>query len=175
MKRSRFEKRLVVLLLAVTLVLSSFSFAFAVEEESAIFELTILHTNDIHGRIDAGIGFPRLATIVNEFRAENDNVLLLDAGDTVHGRPLVNLSQGESVIELMNAIGYDYMTAGNHDFNYGYEQLIKLNELADFPIFAGNVIDEDTKEPIIDKTYDIITFDDITIAIFRYRNTGNHV
>lgn len=166
MKRSRFEKRLVVLLLAVTLVLSSFSFAFAVEEESDIFELTILHTNDIHGRIDAGIGFPRLATIVNEFRAENDNVLLLDAGDTVHGRPLVNLSQGESVIELMNAIGYDYMTAGNHDFNYGYEQLIKLNELADFPIFAGNVIDEDTKEPIIDKTYDIITFDDITIAIF---------
>ena len=167
--KKNLNRRTLVVLLVLSMVLSSFSFAFAVEESDTL-ELTILHTNDIHGRIVEdrfdGMGFARIDALVREFRAERDNILLLDAGDTVHGQPYATIPEGESIISLMNEIGYDYMVAGNHDFNYGYERLIELEEMANFPIFAGNVVDENTKDPIIDKEYDVIDYGDYKVGIF---------
>ncbi|NBG89414.1 bifunctional metallophosphatase/5'-nucleotidase [Isachenkonia alkalipeptolytica] len=167
--KSNFNKRLLVVVLVLSMVLSSFAFAFAAEDSDTL-ELTILHTNDIHGRIVEdrfdGMGFARIDALVREFREDRENVLLLDAGDTVHGQPYATIPEGESIITIMNEIGYDYMVAGNHDFNYGYQRLIELEEMADFPIFAGNVVYEATGEPIIEKEYDVIEYGDIQIGIF---------
>ncbi len=167
--KSNFTKRLFVVVLVLSMVLSSFAFTFATDGSDPL-ELTILHTNDIHGRILEGqfdgMGFARIDALVRDFREEREHVLLLDAGDTVHGQPYATIPEGESIITLMNEIGYDYMVAGNHDFNYGYERLIELNAMANFPIFAGNVVYEDTGEPIIEKEYDVIEYGDIQVGIF---------
>lgn len=88
-------------------------------------KITILHTNDIHGRFvkdDKVIGVDILATI----KKQTPNSVLVDAGDTIHGLPFVTLSKGQDAVDLMNAAGYEFMAPGNHDFNYGYERLKEL-------------------------------------------------
>jgi len=106
-------------------------------------DLVILHTNDTHSRLEegsyAGMGFAKISTLVENFRSESENVLVLDAGDTFHGQTIANLVRGESVVKIMNKIGYDAMVPGNHDFNYGQERLLELEEMADFTILATNV------------------------------------
>lgn len=109
--------------------------------------LTIVHTNDTHARVEEGtydgMGFAKIATKVKELRKNNANVLVLDAGDTFHGQTIASLVRGESIVKVMNTIGYDAMVPGNHDFNYGQERLVELSKETDFPIIASNVIKED--------------------------------
>ena len=84
--------------------------------------ITILHTTDMHSRATEGkaeLGCSRIATLVSDCRAANPNTLVIDAGDAFHGLPFANLERGASIVKLMNAAGYDYMTTGNHDYNYG--------------------------------------------------------
>ncbi len=110
-------------------------------------KLVVLHTNDTHARVNEGkydgMGFAKILTLINEVRAENPNVLVLDAGDTFHGTTIASLVQGESIVQIMNMIGYDAMVSGNHDFNYGQERLVELAGMTDFPILAANVVKED--------------------------------
>jgi 5'-nucleotidase / UDP-sugar diphosphatase len=104
--------------------------------------ITILHTNDMHARGVEGkveLGYSRIATLVSGFRADNPNTLVVDAGDAFHGLPFANLEQGASIVKLMNAVGYDYMTTGNHDYNYGQARLLELEKQATFKILAANV------------------------------------
>ncbi len=106
-------------------------------------ELTIYHTNDVHARVTDYLGYAKLAAIVNAKRAEGAEVLLLDAGDVTHGTAYATLVEGSSIIELMNAVGYDAMTPGNHDFNYGYTRLKELEAMMNFPLVNCNVLLED--------------------------------
>ena len=111
--------------------------------------ITILHVNDVHGRgqpdeRDKAMGFALLKTKVDELREANPNTLLLNAGDTVHGTTIVNVSEGEAMISLMNLLGFDAMVPGNHDFNYGYKRLLELNEMAEFPILAANLLKDES-------------------------------
>ncbi|WP_018247619.1 5'-nucleotidase C-terminal domain-containing protein [Orenia marismortui] len=119
-------------------------------------EFYLTHTNDIHGRVEegsyAGMGLAKLKTKIDQLKEERE-VLVLDAGDTIHGQTIVQLSEGESMIEIMNAMGYQAMAAGNHDFNYGQERLLELDELADFPILAANIY-KDNEERLL-KAYRI--------------------
>ncbi|WP_274541478.1 5'-nucleotidase C-terminal domain-containing protein [Staphylococcus felis] len=100
---------------------------------------TILHTNDIHGRMveEDGrvIGLPKLKTIKEQKQPD----LMVDAGDAFQGLPLSNQSKGEEMAKAMNEIGYDAMAAGNHEFDFGYEQLKKLEGMLNFPILSSNV------------------------------------
>lgn len=120
-------------------------------------EIIILHTNDTHSRVEAGIydgmGFARISSLVKEYKEKNNNVLVLDAGDTFHGQTIANLVQGESIARILNQIGYNAMVPGNHDFNYGYERLLELNDITDLPIITANVKKDETTllEPYIIK------------------------
>ena len=105
--------------------------------------IVILHTNDSHGRVNDNLGFDRVAVAKERLEEAGAVVLLLDAGDTLHGLPFATVSEGESVIRIMNAVGYDAMTAGNHDYNYGTDRLIELANMADFPLMAANVVGEE--------------------------------
>jgi len=69
----------------------------------------------------------------------NAEVILLDAGDTLHGLPFANLVEGKSIVDLMNLVGYDAMTPGNHDFNYGSDTLTKQSIEMDFPLLSANI------------------------------------
>ncbi|OJV66413.1 MAG: hypothetical protein BGO41_02990 [Clostridiales bacterium 38-18] len=104
--------------------------------------LTIVHTNDTHARIQSSssiMGFAKIATKVAELREENPNLLLVDAGDTFHGQTIATLNQGESITRVMNAMGYDVMVPGNHDFNYGKDRLLELKGMLNFPIISANI------------------------------------
>lgn len=106
-------------------------------------KIAIVHTNDTHARIKDNISFAKIPTIVQNLKDEGKEVLLLDAGDTLHGLPIATVSEGESIIEVMNAVGYDAMVPGNHDFNYGYDKLKDLKENANFNMIASNVVKKD--------------------------------
>lgn len=100
-------------------------------------EIVILHTNDVHGAISS---YAKVAALKAEYEAKGAEVLLMDAGDYIQGEPYVSVSQGETAIRLMNYAGYDVATIGNHEFDYGYENLAELAAAAEFPIIAANVM-----------------------------------
>ncbi|KAA9338324.1 twin-arginine translocation signal domain-containing protein [Hymenobacter busanensis] len=110
--------------------------------------LTILHTNDMHSRIDPFPvnsaqwadqgGMARRAALVQSIRKEQPNVLLLDAGDIWQGTPYFNFFGGELEYKLMSQMGYDAATLGNHDFDNGLEGLQKQLPNAQFPFIIAN-------------------------------------
>ncbi len=115
------------------------------------YELIVIHLNDVHGRAEEGkydgMGYPKVASILNEYRQifGKENVLYLDAGDNTHGTTFATLEKGESMINLSNEMKLDAMTLGNHDFNYGMEQLFKLEDMADFKFLTTNILTKDGK------------------------------
>ncbi|WP_040196748.1 bifunctional metallophosphatase/5'-nucleotidase [Candidatus Soleaferrea massiliensis] len=110
-----------------------------VGEPENIVTIDIVHTNDIHGRSayqqDAVVGFDKLKTYIDQQAPD----FVLDAGDLFHGQAFATLERGQSIAELVAAVGYDAMTPGNHDWNYGKERLKELGSLANLSILAGNV------------------------------------
>ncbi|WP_234110318.1 bifunctional metallophosphatase/5'-nucleotidase [Chryseobacterium sp. R2A-55] len=126
-------------------------------EKSAATKLTILHTNDQHSRIepfDSSYsrnpnqgGFARRAALIQKIRKEENNVLLLDSGDTFQGTPYFNFFGGELEFKLMSMMGYDASTMGNHDFDNGLEGFKKVQPHAKFPFICSNY---DFKNTILD-------------------------
>lgn len=119
--------------------------------------IVIMHTNDMHGfflegKYD-GMGAAKVTRFVDLVKAENDDALYVDAGDAIQGYNLVTLSKGEAAIKIMNRMGVQMMTLGNHEFDYGQEQLKKLEKQAKFPFLGGNVLDKDNKA--LYKAYEI--------------------
>ncbi|MEG2017423.1 MAG: 5'-nucleotidase C-terminal domain-containing protein [Clostridium sp.] len=114
-------------------------------------EITILHTNDSHGRVKADKSIIGIDTI-SAIKKSMPNSLLVDAGDTLHGLPFATLNKGADIVNLMKLAGYDLMAPGNHDFNYGYERLLELATLAvesdnGFNIISANVLKDN--KPIL--------------------------
>ncbi len=138
------KKRVLSLVLVTLLILSSFSFASATDNIETT-RITIIHTNDTHARLlgtDKELGFAKIATIIKDTKELNPNTLVLDAGDTLHGMPIVNISKGENALKVLEAAGYDYMTLGNHDFNYGQERLLELKDLSKVGMLSANILNE---------------------------------
>lgn len=139
-------------------------------------KLTILHTNDQHSRIepfDASYtknpnqgGFARRASLIQQIRNQESNVLLLDSGDIFQGTPYFNFFGGELEFKLMSMMKYDASTMGNHDFDNGLEGFLKVLPNAQFPFICSNY---DFKNTILDgKTfpYRIFNKNGIKVGIF---------
>lgn len=142
-------KKLLSVCLGAVLAFSGTICAFA-QTNTTDFNVKIVHTNDIHARVEESssssiIGMPKLKTLIDDYTSGSDIDLVLDSGDLYHGQSIATLVQGESVAQLVKACGYDAMTAGNHDWNYGKEQLKNLAEISDCPVLAGNVVTADGK------------------------------
>lgn len=171
---SQMGKGMFSFLMAITLVLGVFPLSVINAEETIsttvqAFEVpsnltgktVIIHTNDVHGG-DVAVGGVSIGTagvlqLVNEYEAAGAEVLLISAGDAIQGDPLVNLSKGLTAIEFMNLVGYDMMVPGNHEYDFGYENLAELEDAANFPFISANIIDKTTglaeyKENIIFET-----------------------
>ncbi len=129
------SKMMAAVLLSTTIFTAS---AFAAEEKT----ITVIHTNDTHAAVvDDGkstIGFAKLGTYVEELR-KKDEILVLDAGDMFQGLPIANLEKGKSLIPIANQIGYDAMTVGNHEFDFGAQNLMEIEKAINFPMVAANV------------------------------------
>ena len=137
-------KKLLSLLLTAVMVCSLTVSVSAEETAAAVSShpdltnsVVILHTNDIHGGI---AGYAKVAALKQYYQKCGAYVLLFDAGDFIQGDPTVSASQGETAIELMNLAGYDAAALGNHEFDYGYDNLVKLAREAKFPILSANTL-----------------------------------
>ena len=103
-------------------------------------DIYIFYTGDVHCGVEENLGFAALKAMVEDTRAMHENVLLVDSGDYIQGGTIGALSKGSIVIRLMNAMGYDVATIGNHEFDYGMEELAERMKEAEFDIVASNVL-----------------------------------
>ena len=107
-------------------------------------EVTILYTNDVHTYIDKQapeLTYAAIAALKQSYQNAGKKVLLVDAGDHVQGTAYGSMDQGASIIQLMNAAGYDAATPGNHEFDYGMDRAKELMRDADFPYLSCNWVD----------------------------------
>lgn len=141
-----------------------------------LLKLTILHTNDMHSRIEPfpgndpkypGLGgMAKRATLIEKIRSSEKNVLLLDAGDVFQGTPYFNLYGGELEFKLMSKMRYDACTMGNHDFDNGLEGFNKMLPYAGFPFICSNYDFSDTILSGKTIPYKIFSKADVKIGVF---------
>lgn len=122
-------------------------------------KLTILHTNDIHGHLNAWTGWEgnlkdktigglgRLASAITVVREEAKDALLLDAGDLLGDSMIADLTQGKAMVEALNLLGYDAMSIGNHEPDFGTDVLRQRMKDASFTVLASNVIERQSRKP----------------------------
>ena len=131
------------LTLMMSLILALSVMAPAVADEVLSQDVVILYTNDVHTYIDGAMSYDVLAGVKAELEKQYEYVLLADAGDHIQGTAYGSMDKGESIIELMNAAGYDIATLGNHEFDYGMEGCLNIIEKADYPYVSCNFYHEE--------------------------------
>ncbi len=143
-------------------------------------KVTVLFFNDLHGHLkpfevesDNGRqtvgGIARMAAAVEQIRSENNRrqirTLLLVAGDILQGTPMSTVFQGEPDIKCLNAMGVDAVAVGNHEFDFGLENFLKLRTLADFPFISANIVRKESRQPLCDSHLTIPLNDSLAITV----------
>ena len=162
-------------LLAMAMVLSLTVTGFAIEDTATTREpevmteeatmagkTVILHTNDVHGAVE---GYAYIAQLKADYEAKGAEVILVDAGDFSQGTSYVSVTKGLDAIEMMNAAGYDVVTLGNHEFDYGYTQLKDNMTKAKFKVLCADVFNADGT-PIFDANYTYTTKSGVKVGFF---------
>ncbi|MRI34475.1 bifunctional UDP-sugar hydrolase/5'-nucleotidase [Endozoicomonas sp. OPT23] len=147
-------------------------------EKDKVYKLTVLHTNDHHGRFwqdrKGRWGMAARMTLVNQIReevkAEGGNVLLLSGGDVNTGVPESDLQEAEPDFLGMNMLGYDAMAIGNHEFDNTRDILMQQKEWAKFPFLSANIIDEATGKPLFNP-YTTFEFNGLKVAVMGLTTT----
>lgn len=141
-------------------------------------QLHILHTNDTHSCImplnpnlaDTAVagrgGFLRRVAMIKEERAKNPNLLLIDSGDFSQGSPFYTMFKGDVEVGLMNLMGYDAVTIGNHEFDFGLENMARIFKMAKFPVVCANYDFTGTCVEGLVKPYVIIKRNGLKIGLF---------
>ena len=130
-------KKLLACFLALTLLLIAPALA---EETAPVFQqdVVILFTSDVHCGVESNFGYAGLALVRDAYERAGNHVLLVDNGDSIQGEPVGTMTSGEANVKLMNAVGYDIATMGNHEFDYGMDRFFALTEMAAFPYISCN-------------------------------------
>lgn len=140
--------------------------------------LEVLHTNDTHSCImplnpnlaDTAVagrgGFLRRVAMIKEERAKNPDLLLIDSGDFSQGSPFYTMFKGDVEIGLMNLMGYDAVTIGNHEFDFGLENMARIFKMAKFPVVCANYDFTGTCVEGLVKPYVIIKRNGLKIGLF---------
>lgn len=140
--------------------------------------LEVLHTNDTHSCImplnpnlaDTAVagrgGFLRRVAMIKEERAKNPDLLLIDSGDFSQGSPFYTMFKGDVEVGLMNLMGYDAVTIGNHEFDFGLENMARIFKMAKFPVVCANYDFTGTCVEGLVKPYVIIKRNGLKIGLF---------
>ena len=156
-------KKLIALLLAACLMLGLMTTAFAADEKSN--DIVILHTNDVHCGVSDGLGYVGVAAYKAEMEQTHNYVTLVDCGDAIQGEPIGLLSAGSYLVDIMNEVGYDLATFGNHEFDYKLPRLAELTKLAKYQYVSCNFkyIGKGTSD-ISYKPYEIVDYGGTKVA-----------
>ena len=141
-------------------------------------DVTIIYTNDLHAHVepykvpwiadskrDIG-GWANITTMVKQEKAKNNATWFFDAGDYFTGPYISSLTKGKAIIDIMNTMSYDAVTIGNHEFDFGLENMARLFKMADFPIVCANYGMEGTALEGLVKPYVILERDGLKIGVF---------
>lgn len=136
-------------------------------------DIIVLYTNDVHCGIDyetdddggvSQIGYAGVASYKNEMLAQTEYVTLVDAGDAIQGGPIGTLSKGSYIVDIMNKSGYALAVPGNHEFDYGMDNFLKLaNEAAEYNYVCCNFLDLKTGKPVFD-AYKMVSYGSTKVA-----------
>ena len=138
------------------------------EEATMAGKTVILHTNDVHGAVE---GYAYIAQLKADYEAKGAEVILVDAGDFSQGTTYVSSTKGADAVAMMNAAGYDVVTLGNHEFDYGYAQLKENMSKAKFKVVCADVFNEDGT-PIFDANYTYTTKSGVKVGFFGMETPG---
>ncbi|MDY4965023.1 MAG: bifunctional UDP-sugar hydrolase/5'-nucleotidase, partial [Dysosmobacter sp.] len=141
MKKTR---RLLALLLAMAMMLALTVTAGAEEvtTTAAKSEITVIYTNDVHTYIDKTLSYATVSAMKQDYQKAGKQVLLVDAGDHIQGTAYGGMDEGKTIVQLMNAAGYDIATLGNHEFDYGMARALATVKEAEFPYVSCNFYHE---------------------------------
>ena len=136
------KTKILSIILAVVMVISTFPLAFAAEAETVI-----LYTNDVHCAID---DYAVLAAYKAQLETEGKNFITVDAGDAIQGEVIGSMTKGEAVVDIMNAVGYDYAVPGNHEFDYGMDTFLEIAEIkAEYEYISSNFYHLTSNTPVL--------------------------
>ena len=156
-------RKVLALLLSVVMALSlmvTTAWADPVEQDLA-GKTVILHTNDVHGEIAR---YAKVAALKAELKARGADVILVDAGDYSQGKTYVSVTKGADAVTMMNAAGYDVVTLGNHEFDYGFARFLEIVNGDNTPYVSANLWDKTADKAVLD-AYKIFTVGDKKVAV----------
>ena len=159
----KFLSVLLAMAMVLSLTVTSFAADTAADAKAEMAGKTvILHTNDVHGAVE---GYAYIAQLKADYEAKGAEVILVDAGDYSQGTTYVSSTKGADAVTMMNAAGYDVVTLGNHEFDYGYAQLKENMSKAKFKVVCADVFNEDGT-PIFDASYTYTTKSGVKVGFF---------
>lgn len=159
----KFLSVLLAMAMVLSLTVTSFAADTAADAKAEMAGKTvILHTNDVHGAVE---GYAYIAQLKADYEAKGAEVILVDAGDFSQGTTYVSSTKGADAVTMMNAAGYDVVTLGNHEFDYGYAQLKENMSKAKFKVVCADVFNEDGT-PIFDANYTYTTKSGVKVGFF---------
>lgn len=166
MMKKHILKKLIPFLLTAVMLLTVSPAVFAAEEISE--DVVILYVNDVHCGVDdnspeGSMGYANLAALKKELEQTHDYVTLVDAGDAIQGEAIGTLSNGSYLVDIMNYIGFDYATFGNHEYDYGMDVARSLPDVSNATYIASNFKDLRTGE-LVAKPYSMEVYGDLTVA-----------
>ena len=130
-------------------------------------DIIILHINDVHCGVNDTIGYDGFYLYREELKRNYSNVITVDVGDHIEGGVLGSISDGSAIIEIMNEVGFDVTNLGNHEFDYGVEQLMKLKQNISSNYISSNFCYKKNKTAVLD-TYKIIEKGGKKIALLEF-------
>ena len=159
----KFLSVLLAMAMVLSLTVTSFAADTAADAKAEMAGKTvILHTNDVHGAVE---GYAYIAQLKADYEAKGAEVILVDAGDFSQGTTYVSSTKGADAVTMMNAAGYDVVTLGNHEFDYGYAQLKENMSKAKFKVVCADDFNEDGT-PIFDANYTYTTKSGVKVGFF---------
>lgn len=159
----KFLSVLLAMAMVLSLTVTSFAADTAADAKAEMAGKTvILHTNDVHGAVE---GYAYIAQLKADYEAKGAEVILVDAGDYSQGTTYVSSTKGADAVTMMDAAGYDVVTLGNHEFDYGYAQLKENMGKAKFKVVCADVFNEDGT-PIFDASYTYTTKSGVKVGFF---------
>lgn len=153
--------------MALTMALTMAAPALAAEGTEAQDgnDIVILHTNDVHCGIEDGLTYAGVSAYARAMEEQYgaENVTLVDAGDAVQGGPIGTLTRGEYLVDIMNQVGYDIFTPGNHEYDYQMPRMLELMDQLDATVVSSNFLDLSTGESVF-APYTILSYGDVDVA-----------
>lgn len=140
-------------------------------------DVTIIYTNDLHAHVDSYKlpyiadgkrdigGWANITTMVKQEKAKNKSTFYFDAGDYFTGPYISSLTKGEAIIDIMRTMPFDAVSIGNHEFDHGWDNLLRQLSKANFPVLLGNVFHKDSEIPFWNKPYTILEKDGVKIGV----------